>query len=182
MHHLVPLASSIWTYVAMAKRLPAAAVFVQAGPRTAGLAGQQRGRSAALGPTAARAGPEPAQPVAAGHCTLGTGRRRSSCLARSQAGARDGAAQGHSPGAAAWEQGQDTGGCRGGRRRRRRPRHGVPRRRRRREVRETTNGHVFTKRMTRRCRGRRDLPCGGDGFRRRRPRWPEKLAEGSPKT
>jgi len=39
----------------MAKRLPAAAVFVQAGPRTAGLAGQQRGRSAALGPTAARA-------------------------------------------------------------------------------------------------------------------------------
>ena len=60
----------------------------------------------------------------------------------------------------------------GGRRRRRRPRHGVPRRRRRREVRETTNGHVFTKRMTRRCRGRRDLPCGGDGFRRRRPRWP----------
>ena len=23
---------------------------------------------------------------------------------------------------------------------------------------------------------------GGDGFRRRRPRWPEKLAEGSPET
>jgi len=95
----------------MAKRLPAAAVFVQAGPRTAGLAGQQRGRSAALGPTAARAGPEPAQPVAAGHCTLGTGRRRSSCLARSRAGARDGAAQGHSPGAAVWEQGRTQEGA-----------------------------------------------------------------------
>ena len=133
------------------------------------------------GPRQRRAGPEPAQPVAAGHCTLGTGRRRSSCLARSRAGARDGAAQGHSPGAAAWEQGQDTGGCRGGRRRRRRPRHGVPRRRRR-KVRETTNGHGFAKRMTRRRRERRDLPRGGDGFRRRRPRWPEKLTEGSPET
>jgi len=64
----------------MAKRLPAAAMFVQAGPRSAGLAGQQRGRTAALGPTAARAGPEPAQPVAAGHCTLGTGRRSSAGL------------------------------------------------------------------------------------------------------
>ena len=145
-------------------------------------AGQPAAQQRHWGPWQRRVGPEPAQPVAAGHCTLGTGRRRSSCLARSRAGARDGAAQGHSPGAAAWEQGQDTGGCHGGRRRRSRPRHGVPRRRRRRKVRETTNGHGFAKRMTRRHRERRDLPCGGDGFRRRRPRWPEKLTEGSPET
>jgi len=47
---------------------------------------------------------------------------------------------------------------------------------------KASNGHGFAKRMTIRCRGRRELPRGGDGFRRRRPRWPKKLAEGSPET
>ena len=45
-----------------------------------------------------------------------------------------------------------------------------------------SNDGGFGKRRTCRCRGRRDLPRGGDGFRWRRPRWPEKLAEGSPET
>jgi len=55
-----------------------------------------------------------------------------------------------------------------------------PRRRRKREVRETMNGHGFVKRMARRCRGRRDLPCSSDGFCRGCRRWPETLVEGSP--
>ena len=45
-----------------------------------------------------------------------------------------------------------------------------------------SNDGGFGKRRTCRCRGRRDLPRGGDGFRWRRPRWPEKLAEGSAET
>ena len=39
-----------------------------------------------------------------------------------------------------------------------------------------SNDGGFGKRRTCRCRGRRDLPLGGDGFRWRRSRWPEKLA------
>ena len=53
----------------------------------------------------------------------------------------------------------------------------VPRRRRKREVRETMNGNGFAKRMARRCRGRRDLPRGGDGLCRNATVSPENLAE-----
>ena len=137
------------------------------------------------GPRQRRAGPEPAQLVAAGHCMHGTGRRRNPAwLAHEQGrgtGRRRATAQVRRLGNRARTR-EGAVVAPGGRRRRRRPRHGVPRRRRRRKVRETTNGHGFAKRMTRRRRERRDLPRGGDGFRRRRLRWPEKLAEGSPET
>ena len=47
---------------------------------------------------------------------------------------------------------------------------------------KASNRHGVEKRKTRRSRGRREQPRGGGGFRQRRPRWPEKLAEGSPET
>ena len=44
---------------------------------------------------------------------------------------------------------------------------------------KASNGHGVEKRKTRRRRGRRGLPSsgGGGGYRRKRTRWPEKLAE-----
>ena len=38
-----------------------------------------------------------------------------------------------------------------------------------------SNGDGFAKKMARRCRVRRDLPCGGGGFHRNATVWPEKL-------
>jgi hypothetical protein len=51
----------------------------------------------------------------------------------------------------------------------------VPNRRRERRVRETMNGHGFTKRKRRQRRGDRDQPHSGDGFHRQCRRWLEKI-------
>ena len=77
-----------------------------------------------------------------------------------------------------WAQGKPSGAVR--QRRRRGPAMDAARRRRQINIRDTTNEYEFVKQMACRCRGRRDKPQSGDGFRRGCRRWSENLAEASP--